>query len=118
MTDELDDYCKIFVNVTSTAAALNLLSEVTGGSFKGRTLEIPTMVIDVLQNPDAGLSDDFVTWPVMVEIEKPAEAHWEDYIADIRKTLVHLWENKAAAVASCDFEDKLPWNGGISRVTK
>ncbi|MEU3189912.1 hypothetical protein ABZ686_04575 [Streptomyces sp. NPDC006992] len=117
MTGNFDDYCKIFVNAPSAKTVINLLSGVTGGTFEGRTMEIPTMVIDVLQNPDAGMSDDFVTWPVMVEIEKLPEAQWEDYIADIRKTLVHLWENEASAVAACDFEHELPWDGGISRVT-
>ncbi|MET9861760.1 hypothetical protein ABZY93_21035 [Streptomyces smyrnaeus] len=116
MAEELDDYCKIFVDLVSTTAVTNLLSELADEPFAGRTIELSIMIIDVLENPDAGLTDDFVTWPVLIEIEKPPDAAWEDYIAGIDRVLVHLWGNGAQAVTACDFEHKLPWSGGIRRV--
>ncbi|GAA2637117.1 hypothetical protein [Streptomyces axinellae] len=115
---DFDDYCKIFIKKDSTIAVMDMVSALTGGSFERRTMDLPHMVIDVLSNPDKGLQEDFVAWPVIIEVEKPGATRWDDYLEGVRAMLIYFWESETPAVAACDFEDELPWNGGISRIAK
>ncbi|CAM2740063.1 MULTISPECIES: hypothetical protein [Streptomyces] len=116
MENTYDDYCKIFVSSQTTSTVVELLEEATGGTFERKTANLSTLTMDVLQNPDRKLeSGDFVTWPVLIELEKETQATWEDYVAKISEILTYLWEHRTPAVASCDFEALLPWNGGIEK---
>ena len=35
----------------------------------------------------------------------------------VKRMLVALWGADIRAVAACDFEDELPWSGGIARLS-
>lgn len=57
--------------------------------------------------------DDFVRWPVLVEVESPNRADRIGVVSSASRLLEILWGNEYAAVASCDFEDELPTPEGI-----
>jgi hypothetical protein len=72
--------------------------------------------IDVIKNVDFNESrnkefpDGFLYFPLIMEYYSN-----DTKISDINNTrtiLIELWKNNISAVASCDFENELPENGG------
>ncbi|GAA2449654.1 hypothetical protein GCM10010405_36390 [Streptomyces macrosporus] len=113
-------YCRILVKGLRVEDVRPLLSRLFEGTFEMRTMTVGGLDVEVRRNPDHQEStefpDDFVLWPVQVEIE-PVAPHGEDSMVEtVTRILEALWEAKAQAVAACDFEDELPWNGGIRRL--
>ncbi|WDG29868.1 hypothetical protein N7925_16705 [Streptomyces sp. CA-278952] len=113
-------YCKILVANITVDETQRLLSSLCGGAFERRTLTVGEMEIEVRRNPDAQADgvqpDDFVRWPVQIETE-PMTPHGETTaVKTVSRILEALWDAQAQAVAACDFEDELPWMGGIQRL--
>ncbi|MFD6331969.1 hypothetical protein ACFWGI_20675 [Streptomyces niveus] len=114
------DYCRILVTEIAIADTQSLLGRLFEGTFQQRTLTVGDIEVEVRRNPD-GRDDgvpcnDFVRWPVQIEIE-PNTPHGEAAMVEtVSRALEALWNAKAQAVAACDFEDELPWNGGIQRL--
>jgi hypothetical protein len=113
-------YCEIFVRADGTAATvLAMLAEALSGEVQRRSLRVPGLVIDVRPNPDSRPTgdpgDDFVRWPVTVEVS--AEGADRSTLVDtVARILTALWGSGQPAVAACDFEAELPWAGGIGRL--
>lgn len=73
--------------------------------------------IDVTDNDDykwnKDKQDDFVYWPVLVDIWTQEDVTSSDYIPFTSGVLTLLWSRGLTAVVACDFEEHLPWSGGI-----
>lgn len=120
MADSRYRFCKTFVKGADTQTVMALLRGLLGGRVEHDSLMLPGLVIDVLPNPDvtyaSGAADDFLRWPVMVEAEPDDPDDERAIVATMRRVLTALWDAGYPAVAACDFEDELPWGGGIRRV--
>ncbi len=120
MNEDRYRFCRIFVKGVTTEAVMAMLTTLVKGEFRRRSMFLPGLVVDVLRNGDAAGAgdpgDDFVRWPVSIELEAAADAGEEVMVETVSKVLWALWNAGHGAVAACDFEDELPWNGGISRI--
>ena len=59
--------------------------------------------------------DDFMVWPVHVELEARLSSEDPAVVAVTAAALECLWHSDRDAVAACDYEDELPWGGGARR---
>jgi hypothetical protein len=96
------------------------LSSELGVDFVAKTATMDRTLLEVLRNDD-GLpleqsGDDFVRWPVLVEVESPEGIDRGRVVWLTGRLLEILWRNDYEAVASCEFEDELPQDGGIGRI--
>jgi hypothetical protein len=98
-------YCKVFVDEAEPSIVATLSA----------SLYVPGVVVEVRRgNEPAGAPDDFVRWPVIVELE--AEDDGPAIVEATAELLRTLWDAGHRAVAACDFEADLPWEGGIGRL--
>jgi hypothetical protein len=111
------EFCKMFVRADAPADVFGVLTEILDGTVVRRSVELPGATVEVLRNPDASIGDaaDFLFWPVLVEIESDGSPAVVDLAARI---LSHLWDLGYPTVAACDYEEELPWRGGIARSDK
>ena len=117
-SDGTYDYCKIFVRHDEASIVSTRLAALLGAQAQRRSLLLPGFVLDVRANPDVdhAAGADFVRWPVFVEVEAEVPEDGEAMTRTVSRILVDLWDGEIPAVAACDFEDELPWNGGIQRL--
>jgi hypothetical protein len=110
--------CVMYVRDTSAEQAQDLLAQLLGAEVKRRTLYLPALSMDVRTNPDVdmGAGDHFVRWPVLIEAEAEDPSSRNPMVEVMSRMLEALWEAGHPAVAACDFEDELPWAGGIKRL--
>lgn len=82
-------------------------------------MTVGAVVLEVRLNPDGSNPlvppDDFLGWPVLVELESEPADVGRGLIEATARLLHALWDAGLGAVAACDFEDELPWAGGIRR---
>jgi hypothetical protein len=114
-------HCKVFVNEAEPSIVATLSA----------SLYVPGVVVEVCRNKDAtgpsaqvphqdhaadfaDVKDGFLLWPVVVELE--TEDDGPAIVAAAADLLRSLWDAGHPAVAACDFEEDLPWGGGIQRV--
>ncbi|GHG18722.1 MULTISPECIES: hypothetical protein [Amycolatopsis] len=100
MSEKSYEFCKLYVQADSVDAVVGALSVGLG--------------VDRLPLDQSG--DDFVRWPVLVELESPDGVDQAEVVGLTSRLLEILWGTDYAAVASCDFEDELPYDGGIRRI--
>ncbi|MFJ4090985.1 hypothetical protein ACIPYS_05325 [Kitasatospora sp. NPDC089913] len=108
------EYCKIFVHGADPARAVGLLGALLGAAFDDEdSLTFDGIEVDVLGNPDGvpGAAD-FLRWPALVEVE-PLDAPPSATVGLVARILTGLHDAGHLAVAACDYEDELPWSGGI-----
>jgi hypothetical protein len=113
------EYCKVFVNHDEPATVLTRLAALLDAETERRTLLLPGLVMDVRQNPDLAqdAGNDFVQWPVIIEAEAEGSDAGPAMVQAMTQILTDLWTAGIPAVAACDFEDELPWHGGIQRIS-
>jgi hypothetical protein len=113
-------YCKIFVKHDEPSTMLARLAAVFGVTPERRSLPVPGLILDVRPNPDGdpAAGDDFVRWPVTVEAEADDPDSPAVVVPTVSQILTDLWGADIPAVAACDFEDELPWQGGIQRIDR
>lgn len=58
--------------------------------------------------------DGFMNFKFIVEVGFNSDSKIDQAVAVVSKLLKWLWEIKMPAVASCDYEDLLPENGGYN----
>jgi hypothetical protein len=128
MTDTMYTYCKIFLKNIDQDAAKDRITGLFGGEFQRHSMVLDGLTLEVRPNPDSNPStatgDDFVYWPTLIELDTEpdpepgtVEANAAQRMIDIATTLIRaFWEDGYPAVAAADFEDELPWNGGIQRI--
>ncbi|MFF4384990.1 hypothetical protein [Kitasatospora sp. NPDC001547] len=113
-----NSYCKIYVSKLRQSTVSGLIGQECGCEFSDLGAEIQGIDIEVRRNPDSDPGaepEDFVFWPVIIEVE--AESGGGEEVVDLVAGLLRiLWESEGMAVASCDFEDRLPWEGGAARL--
>ena len=108
-------YCKIFVAQPSATDVKALLAALFDREFTRNSMVLPDLIIDVRVNPDSDPTlDDFVRWPVLVELEA-AGAGAVEMVDAAEQVLAAVWATGSSAIAACDFEDELPYAGGIRR---
>ena len=112
------DYCKVFVKHDEPSTVLVRLAARLGAETERRSLRLPGLVMDIRPNPDVddAAGDDFVRWPLIIEAEAEDPDSAGAMVPAISQVLNDLWEAAIPAVAACDFEDDLPWAGGIRRI--
>jgi hypothetical protein len=119
MTPDRYDYCKIFVRNAVPDDVEVGLSAVLGSPFAFDDLELANLRVEVRRNPDHGdpriTATDFVVWPVQVELVATSGEAGPAMVATTTAVLEHLWSAGHDAIAACDYEDELPWSGGIRR---
>lgn len=110
-------YCRILVAGLTVDGAQSLLEALFNGTFERRTLTVGDVEVEVRRNPDArndeAPSNDFVRWPVQIEVEPVSQDGEASTVETVSRILEAVWGAQGQAVAACDFEDELPWNGGI-----
>ncbi|MEV0382128.1 hypothetical protein [Nonomuraea sp. NPDC050643] len=109
-------YCKIFTTAPEDDVKALLVS-LLGGRFNRHGLLSPDLDFDVevevRRNPDRGLG--FLGWPHVIELEEDGPAG-SAIVEVTTATIQALWDADHEAVAACDFEDRLPFDGGIKRL--
>lgn len=114
MNPHTDLYCEIFVGRTTATDAQALLSALLGVGFSRNTARLGDLSIDVRRNGEHVAGEtDFLFWPVVVELDSGVRAARERLVGTTATVLRALWGAGCPAVAACDFEDALPWSGGI-----
>jgi hypothetical protein len=116
MVDETYRFCKIFVQLAEPPVVTDLLARLLDVAHRSRTIDLPDAAIDILYNPDTGAADDFIGWPTIVEIEANPDGSNASILATTAKIVTALWDAGYPAVAACDYEDELPWRGGLARL--
>lgn len=129
MTDTTYTYCKIFLKNIDQDAAKDMITSLFGREFQRHTMLLDGLTLEVRPNldsdPNAAVGDDFLYWPTLIELDTEpgaepgmSEVNPAHQIVDTASALIRtFWENGFPAVAAADFEDELPWNGGIQRIT-
>ncbi|GAB3754830.1 hypothetical protein [Microlunatus parietis] len=72
--------------------------------------------LDVLRNPDTDAGYSFLGWPILIEIAAENDADNESIVGTTSSILKTMWDAGIPTVAACDYEDELPWRGGIGRI--
>jgi hypothetical protein len=118
MSDGRYALCVMYVRDTTAGQTQDLLVQLLDADVKRRTLLLPALSMDVRTNPDADASaeEDFVHWPVLIEAEAEDPSSRSPMVEAMSRILEALWEAGHPAVAACEFEDELPWAGGIKRL--
>jgi hypothetical protein len=108
--------CRMFVRGPADRAALvDIVSTVASGEVDGFEVAAESWEAEIRNNIDdgAGLSEDFLFWPLCIEWYGLTDE--ADLQTPVARVLMRLWESGHGAVAACDFEDQLPEQGGIAR---
>ncbi len=111
----MDNYCKIFLDSPeSDDKLLQRLYFKYGGKINMFTLITPEFEIYIDANEDhnpqahVDKNSEFLYYPLLVEIDFACNLDKQImYISDL---LNFFWNDRLKAVATCDFEDKLPKN--------
>lgn len=121
MNNRLNLYCKVFVDTDlDRGKLLGLVVRLTSGSVDRWTVVSDWGEIDIGKNPDFESMqrqedpDGFLYYRFCLDIE-PTHDGGEQYVNSVGLLLEGLWGANCKVVASCDFEDELPRQGGYKR---
>ncbi|MFE1518241.1 hypothetical protein ACFW9I_15630 [[Kitasatospora] papulosa] len=114
------EYCRIYVSLDQ-GQTLGLLTDIFRATFSrfGHAEDPEGLSVDVRDNEDADpevADSDFIAWPTTVELELQDDVDAAVILTKASKVLAAVWESDGKAVAACEFEEELPWGGGISRL--
>lgn len=120
MEDDKYEYCRIFIRAGHLEVR-GVLARVLEQDFStfGHMETTERVSVDVRENEDAAANaqkSDFIRWPTTAEFEAQNGVRSEVVLNMVSKILLALWDSGTDAVAACDFEDELPWAGGIQRL--
>ncbi|WDZ88847.1 hypothetical protein [Nocardiopsis sp. HUAS JQ3] len=112
-------YCKVFVAKADVTSVRNIVSATFDVSFDEDIIKISDSRVEVIRNEDSDgdgtFNEDFLYWPALVEFELEDHSLLPSLVSQVSLLLSTLWEASLPAVAACDFEERLPWSGGIMR---
>ncbi|WP_367127652.1 hypothetical protein [Saccharothrix sp. HUAS TT1] len=126
------EFCKVFVKDLDVRATADVLADLglplNPPRFPGDGCAvIGPVVLEVGVNHaggEASSEDDFVVWPVHIELgpisDDPGVSDAELAVTMVETTAIVVrgfWDRGHPVVAACDYEDNLPWNGGIGRIS-
>lgn len=108
-------YAGIFVGGASPAEVQELLAP--GIYERHAEFDRGPVTFEVRKGPDAGggPADDFLYWPVLIEAGWADDVATTDVVPVFATMLSALWEAGLDAVVASDFDDQLPFSGGIKR---
>jgi hypothetical protein len=122
MTDSRYGYCSAYVKAPDAKTVAELLATALDADTEDDNLHLPGVVLDARTNPDVENvlppGDDFVRWPVLIEVDADDPNDGPAMVAAISRILRTLWDAGYPTVAACDFEDELPWGGGLRRLAE
>lgn len=122
MTEGRYGYCSIYVKAPDAVAVTELLEGVLKTPSDNDNIRLAGVEMDARTNPDvadvSAAEDDFVRWPVLIEVDGDDPDNGDAMVPIITSVITALWEAGHPAVAACDFEEELPWNGGIQRIAR
>ena len=111
----MERYCRIFVRSSNREAIHSLVCTALHGSAVDDHIDADGAQAYVGDNgyrdPEGG--DDFLDWPLCVELDGDEQLEMARLVALTRDVLAGLWAAGVPAVAAADYEDQLPYNGGI-----
>ncbi|RGD56695.1 hypothetical protein DR950_01820 [Kitasatospora xanthocidica] len=108
---EDNDYCAVFVQGASRQDVTGLVAAALGVPADEYTVRFGDLELDIQPNPDAGLADEFVGWPLKIDVE----GRRATMVDAVSRFLTAAWDAGYQAVAACDFESELPELGGYPR---
>jgi hypothetical protein len=122
MTDSRYGYCSVYVKASDAKTVTGLLATALDADSEDDNIRLPGVTMDARTNPDVEdvlpPGDDFVRWPVLIEVDGDDPDDGATMVAVISRILSTLWDAGYPTVAACDFEDELPWGGGIRRLAE
>jgi hypothetical protein len=118
MADETYQFCKIFGQAAEPRAIAEQLAPLLGARPQSQLLELPEAIVEIRKNEDAGLLEDFIGWPVTIEIDAEPDATNATVGSLVGRIVTALWDGGTAAVAACLYEAELPWDGGLGRLNE
>jgi hypothetical protein len=116
---EVDLDCSIYVDSENREGVLESVMR----SVRGR-IELHGVVVSQSMRLRAAHNDyetdgldpsDFIGWPSVLECEPLPGVGAATYVDTVGAALTALWTAGYRAVAACDFEDRLPYSGGMAR---
>lgn len=119
-------YCKMFVDAEPETVR-PVVESVLGQRFEPPGyLTVSGVDVEVNANKDArGRAAEqwrakggaqFILWPALVELDTGEDEVTSVIVELTARLLTALWDDGQPAVAACDYEDQLPWSGGIARL--
>ena len=112
-------YCKLFVRDSDRQRVLDLVASTLSATVNRYTAAVGGLLLDVRRNgdSDSARTDDFLFWPIVVEVNAESTLDDKGVVDAISKLLRTAWGANMPTVAACPFESELPWSGGIDRVS-
>ncbi|MGA5879743.1 hypothetical protein ACPC3D_28620 [Streptomyces cellulosae] len=111
--------CTIYVDSADRATASQIVARALGGRVEPYGLILsPSMAVYSAHNDyesGSGASQDFIEWVSVFECQPSEGVDEEVFVKGVRDCLQALWLSHFRAVAACDFEERLPFRGGIER---
>lgn len=114
-------FCRIYVtakNIEGSTLLLSVSHFLDSKLVNSRYIETNGYSIEVRPNADFNddkqliFPDGFLFFPLSIEIDMIDEITREVAAKKVGEILDFLWKSGYAAIASCDFENLLPENGG------
>ena len=112
-------YCKVYIDANVGIESLvSTVAQILEGVEEMNTVILPRCEIDVRKNEEFNevrrreFPDGFLYFRYYADIEAQLGQQRESQIELVSKLLKRLWSLGFPAIASCDFEDELPQQGG------
>ena len=114
-------FCRIYIsgkNIERLSLLMSIGNVIGGNIANDIYLEKPGYSIEVRLNESFDeekmkvFPDGFLFFPFCIEIDILETVSELDAAMEMTKILKYLWGNNYPAIASCDFENMLPENGG------
>ena len=115
------DRCRLFVDSDDRTAVSTVIHATLGGELDGYCVTASSFEADIRRNDDCrspatAIADaGFLFWATTVDFEAIGVDR-SKAVDLLTRLLVALWSSGLRTVAACEFEDLLPWAGGIQRV--
>jgi hypothetical protein len=101
------EYCAIYVRGGGRQAVTDLVAAALGTAPDEYRVVRAGLDFEVRPNPDDGLADDFIGWPLKIDADGPTT----DLVDAVARVLTSVRAAGYQAVAAGDFEDQLPRPG-------
>jgi hypothetical protein len=119
--DDLRVYCKVFVEGPSEREELaSAVQQIMDGRVERSTVHARDVEVSVIESDDFDADlrlefpDGFVYFRHQLEVDFGEGVVLEQAVPATARLLEGLWSRGWAAVAMCDYEERLPSSGGYA----